>query len=683
VTTVATEVGQGKVTIVPDAAALETGLTQVFSGMGGKFSALGGLLGKKVDKGAAEQLGGSGSMLGGALGNVTGLMSKAGPWGMAAAAVTAATVGIGAGLYKLGDAFNKQYRQIARDTGATGVQLDKLKQSYRDVLSGTAASMGDVEKAIVEVQRYTGPAGVGLDALSHQFLTLSRITGTDVSTNVNAGIQVIERWNVAQKDASKAMDALFRASQLSGTSFSELSSSMQRYAPAFKDLGLNFNESAGMLATLNKEGMNTPKVLGGVMMGAAKLVAPLKALKPGATGLDIEFNKLATVAQTNLPRALQLTFDAIKGTHNQTEALALSTKLFSARAGGEMVTAIKSGRWNFQQFTKEINNSGGSIDDTAAKTATLGGTFAKLKNTTMVALAPIATAVNTGINKALIGAMNAITPLITAFGQWLPGAMKQAQPYLDAIGTVLGGIIKFDWTIWATEFKTAFKVIGDVFHILGPELKIVGDTLGFITDILTGKWSAAWQKVVDIPKEVGAAFKGFGKLLWDLIATPLTGLWSATNSLFRGMPSKILNAITGAFRGAGSWLYNMGRDIILGLVHGVESMAGSVVKSIKGILESPITLGKKILHIFSPSQVMHEMGQNLMLGLLNGINAVGPQIAPAVVGSVPSRLGSLGFGVNGAGAGPAVFIQEANFTGEADVELLMRKAAWAVQTRRA
>ena len=69
--------------------------------------------------------------------------------------------------------------------------------------------MGDVTTAITEVQRMTGTTGPALEGLSKQFITLSKISGTDLKGNVDAGSKALENWNLHGKDALTAMDQLF------------------------------------------------------------------------------------------------------------------------------------------------------------------------------------------------------------------------------------------------------------------------------------------------------------------------------------------------------------------------------------------------------------------------------------------------------------------------------------------
>jgi len=72
--------------------------------------------------------------------------------------------------------------------------------------------------------------------------------------------------------------------------------------------------------------------------------------------------------------------------------------------------------------------------------------------------------------------------------------------------------------------------------------------------------------------DVVAAFKG--------MAAGISASWAAAIAVIGAIPGKI----KGFFADAGSWLVQAGRNIIMGLVHGIESMIGAVASAIGGVV---------------------------------------------------------------------------------------------------
>lgn len=605
----ATEVGQGKVTVVPDTKPLEAGLTSVFSLLGGKFGKAGEIAGAKLDEGIAGQVGGSSKLLGTLMKGV----SAAGPWGIAIGAGVAAAAGVTTALYKVGTTFDNTYRTIQRNTGATGSDLKALEQSFRTVASGSAASFGQVVTAISEVQRYTGPTGAALNGLSSQFLTLSRITKTEVAGNVENGVHALEQWNIKTAQAKPAMDALFVGSQKSGVGFSELASEVTRFSPVMHTLGLNFNQSVAMLASFGKTGTSTQRIMMGLQMAASKLakeqgplgtsaqalskaqqnlsdvqerlsakmklsvtdhqllehaqlkvadaenkmgkagtspIANAERLKVAQQGLaDVQARlgakmqlsvtdhqalakaqeKVALAQQTmastgkDIPSALNAAIKSIKDAKTDTQALQIAANLFGTRGGPAMVQAIRSGKFNFEEMSKAIAGSNGAIERTAKQTATVGGAFGKLKNAAEVSIAPLGQAVSQGINKELILTMTKLTPVINSFAKDLPGAMTSVGNALKPLIPVFQNLFAIGQALFPYFVRYVKQVgveITDLWNISKPALKLLGDALAVITDLLTGKWGAAWDKVKALPGDLLNVLSKIPKILEDTILRP-------------------------------------------------------------------------------------------------------------------------------------------------------------------
>jgi hypothetical protein len=94
-------------------------------------------------------------------------------------------------------------------------------------------------------------------------------------------------------------------------------------------------------------------------------------------------------------------------------------------------------------------------------------------------------------------------------------------------------------------------------------------------------------------------------------------VWDAAMSYLAGLPGRMLSA---------------GRNIIDGLIHGIESAAADIpgiMRSLAGDVESYFT---DPLKIFSPSLVMYGHGWNIVQGAINGVKANAPQLLAAMRG---------------------------------------------------
>lgn len=102
-----------------------------------------------------------------------------------------------------------------------------------------------------------------------------------------------------------------------------------------------------------------------------------------------------------------------------------------------------------------------------------------------------------------------------------------------------------------------------------------------------------------------------------------------------------------------------GRNIIDGLIHGIESAAADIpgiMKSLAGDVESYFT---DPLKIFSPSRVMYEHGWNIVQGVINGVKANAPALLAAMrgLGGSVATGGLPGVaGAGGSGGPPSVHL---------------------------
>jgi TP901 family phage tail tape measure protein len=589
-----TEIGKGYVGVTAETKGLQSQLTSLGSTLGGKMgpvgAKLGNALGGSMGNALTEQLGPAS----GPVEKLSGMLSKAGPWGIAGAAAVSTAAAVGTALYKLGGDFGTQYRAIARGTGATGKDMESLKQTFKDVASNSAGSFSQVSEAIIGVQRYTGPLSKQLEGISGQFITLSRITGTDVKTNVEAGTKALEQWNIPQKEAPKALNELFTASQKTGVGFSDLASNVTRFAPQLRTMGYSFVDSTAMLAQFDKQGVNTPKIMAAMNLAANKLgkeqtganeavvkagesvtkyEAALKKAKPG-TAAYADAQKHLTDAQAaqktavadqakvqgqTLPAALAKSIDAIKGAKTDTEAMTLASETFGSRGAPSMMQAIRNGSLDFKELSKQVQGSGDSIHDTAERTKTLSGSFAKLRNKAKVAMEPLATGVFKGVNTGLIATMTGLSKAIDWMMVWFPKIAK-------VVSTVL-----------APSFAFVGQIITDMWHIAAPVFNIWKDAIGLVIDLLTGNWQGAWNRAKALVGDVMDYFKSIGKLLFDYVTWPFQILPGKVGESIRSFLDKVREIPTKVLDSLSTLGANVFNAILNGFSTAYDAVTGALV----------------------------------------------------------------------------------------------------------
>ena len=210
------------------------------------------------------------------------------------------------------------------------------------------------------------------------------------------------------------------------------------------------------------------------------------------------------------------------------------------------------------------------------------------------------------IKKAFSGVGSSIIKIGGDFASFGKTALK-------AVLGVIPGLLGFDVAEGATTLSTlalnaalTLGVIGALV-LVGVAIyemikhwktveKVVGDVVKFLKEVVV----EAFHGIVDAAKFLWKGVEEYFKLLkFEFVTLP--------------------KLILGWVGDAGKWLYNIGKDIVNGLIKGVESMfrdAGRVMLRLAGSLLGPF---KSILGIFSPSTVTTGLGQYVVQGLTNGI----------------------------------------------------------------
>jgi phage-related protein len=307
-----------------------------------------------------------------------------------------------------------------------------------------------------------------------------------------------------------------------------------------------------------------------------------------------------------------------------------------------------------------------------------------------VALQPMATTVFDSINTALIATMKGLTAFMES-------------PVLPEIGKAFG--VYFG--LMATSITDAWKIVEPIFAILIDTIKVV-------SDLLTGNWQGAWNAAGAVVSNFGKLLIAVPKAIYDNIMGPFIGALGLiggfpgrVGAALGALPAVVVGAFTSAFgavaagvEGAlgGLWsvvggipnrvkngigdayhiLYNAGADVVRGFIDGIGSLAGAVTAKIESVIKAPINAAKSLLHLGSPSKLFVGFGRDTMQGYINGLTSMQSAVGKAMNVALPTDLPTLTGGTTAAGArGPAVVIQHADFHDEADLEALLRKAAFA------
>ena len=420
------------------------------------------------------------------------------------------------GLYQLGKEFDVAYDAIRVGTGATGEQLEALKQDFKNVYSSVPTTMEDASKAVADFNTRLGLNGKELSELSKQAIAVSGMMKQDLNTTIQASSQAFKQWGIDSKDMGKSMDYVFKVAQSTGIGFNELMSSMKASGPAMQQLGFSFEQSAAMMGQMEKAGINTNEAL--------------KAMKKSVGVFAKE--------GYNASDGFKVYSEAIKNAKTETEAITLANEVFGMRAGTTMANAIRKGALSVDDFTKSLANSDETIMKALWDTADATEKSQMLTQQLQTAVEPLASDVFDLAAELIPILQNTLVPLI----QFL---IKHMNTLIPVIAGVVAGLGSFSiiqsvvtlMNLWkATTIATTLANGGLVAALKAVWVAMASNPIGWIAiaiGALIGVVVLLWQNW----DKITAAVKTFG----TTVASVLSTVWATVSNVFGQIGAFIKN----------------------------------------------------------------------------------------------------------------------------------------------
>ncbi len=614
--------------------------------------------------------------------------------------VTAPIVATGTAALKAWSEIDDAYDNIAAGTGATGDQLSKLQDSFDNVFSKVPSSAEDVSTSIADINTRFGFTGKALEDCSVSFLRFAKVNNIDVSSAIASVSKAINDAGIDSKDYGNVLDWLTSASQSSGLSVDVLANSLSQNGAQMRQLGFDTKDTIAFLATMEKNGVNTSTVLGGMKKAVQNFASEGKNAKEG----------------------LKETFDGIKNGSIDANA---AMDVFGKKAGTAIYQYVKEGKLNFEDLQKVVENSSGQLnasyeamkdplDESKVAMNNLKLAGAKLGDEIQKTLGPIfqeladllkdltswfkglndstkEMIVKVGMIVAAVGPLlvviGSIASHIASFmtmigellfniatGQGLIGGLIStlgglSAPLLVIIGMItatIGAIV----TLWneSEGFRNAVMDIGTqimgilqmIWSFLGPVIEMIKLALDTIVqEGIMPLWETFKEMIADVVTMVSWAFDIIGPIIDGIILAIGTLLLPVIQSILIVVTSAITGAI-GMFRGLFSSISEICQnvtlviqgiiDFIMGVFtgnwsrawQGVVDIFGGIFGTIGSLCKAPINA---IIGLLNGAIG----GINTMIDGLNKINVTVPDWVPAIGGK------SLGFNISHLGKIPYLF----------------------------
>jgi phage-related protein len=269
-----------------------------------------------------------------------------------------------------------------------------------------------------------------------------------------------------------------------------------------------------------------------------------------------------------------------------------------------------------------------------------GATLAGLVTT----VASFVVSLASGFVGALTAAYNAVVSVGGTIIAWFAGLPGKIGAAISALPGFLTGTVSSAIKSAAFAFGAG---IGTLISLAANAPGRIGSAIAGLAGSLAGAASRAWSAAknafsagvsgaISIARALPGRAAGAIAALPGQLRSIASSAWNSLKSAFssgvstaagiaRSLPGKVRSAVGSL----GGLLVSAGRDVVLGLAHGITGAVGAAVSAAVSVGKQVISGIKSTLKINSPSRVMITLGRYITQGLAKGLTGTLAQIKSA------------------------------------------------------
>ncbi len=501
--------------------------------------------------------------------------------------------------------------------------IDQLTASTQKYADKTVYDLSDIRNTTAQlaangVDNYANlaEAAGNLNAVAGGNADTFRSVGMVLTQTAGAGKLTTENWNQLADAIPGASGKLQEAMKKNGAYTGDFRDAMARgeitaeeFNKAVMDLGMTDAAKEAATSTQTIEGAMGNLEASVVNVGVqildsfkGPLTEAMSSLADGIGRLPAMFKGLALSAGPALSQI---------GKVSQ-ESFAPVGQIVS----GQLLPALRP----FMQACQNLGSAIMPVLNAAfqAFTPVLGSLVAKLTEVGTTILTTITPVIN---NMAAVvqAALPTVQAAFTTVALTIQGVIDAVFPYIqtvissvmnviNAIITTVLAAVQGNWDgVWAGIGNVITSVWNGIKASVSAAINAVLGVISSVMGSLTAYWTGVWNSV-----------KGLVSSAWNGITSAVSNGVDSVMNTVRGIGGKIKDA----FSGAGSWLLDAGKNIIMGLVNGIKNAIGSAVSAAKNAAANVVNAAKSALGIHSPSRVFRdEVGKMIPAGLGKGVEA--------------------------------------------------------------
>ena len=489
--------------------------------------------------------------------NISGVGEKLMP-------VTAGVVALGTAAVKTASDFDSAMSQVAAVSGATGDELEALRDKAREMGSKTKFSASEAAEAM----NYMAMAGWKTsDMLSgiEGIMNLAAASGEDLATTSDIVTDALTAFGLTASDSAHFADVLAAASSNANTNVSMMGETFKYAAPIAGSLGFSVEDTAEAIGLMANAGIKSTQAGTSLRTIMTNLTGKVKIC--GASIGEV------TIATTNADGSMRDLSDILADCRTAFGGLSESEKAAAAE------TLV--GKNAMSGFLALMNAAPADIDKLSSAIAKCDGTSQSMANTMQDNLAGQLTILKSQLEELAISFGELLVPIIRS-------VVSAIQGFVDKLNSMDEGTRKFILTIAAVvaALGPVLIVVGKVISAVGTIMTVVPKIAGVINTVKTAFaalnavmlanpiiliiaaiaalvaafiylwnncegfrqfWIDLWNSIKEAAVAAWEGIKSFFQSAWEAISTTAQTIWNGLKDFFSGLWEGIKGVFTSAW----------------------------------------------------------------------------------------------------------------------------------------
>lgn len=588
--------------------------------------------------------------------------------------------------------FDDSMSQVAAISGATGNDLERLRDLAKDLGATTRYSASQAADAMT----YLALAGYDTNQIlsaTPGMLNLAAAAGMDLATAADIVTDTMSGFQMSAERAGEAADIFAAASSKSNTNVEQLGEAMKYASSTANAAGMDLAQTAAILGVFADSGVK------GSMAGTT-FNAILRDMRNKAKDGAIAIGDMS-IALYNADGTMRdlgsIMADVEQATKNMTTAQrdAALSAVFGSEAMRGVNILLATGSERYKELEQAMYNSTGTSQK-MAKTMedNVAGTFRALKSQMEGIMIQI------GEQLAPI-LRDTIIPLLSSFGEkisnlikWFAGLDEGTKrtiitilgivaavgPVLVFLGKVAGAIGTMIGIF--TKLKTAWAAVTTVSNLFNASLLanpitwVIVGIMALIAAIVllwknwdtVSQWlSNSWEWIKKTAMNIFQGIADFFTGIWEGIKNVVTEVWGAITEFFINTWENIkqifnkaleaiknvINNVWNSVKNVTSTVWNGIVSVITGIVNGIKNAIGTAFNWIKNTITNVWNGVKNTTKSIWDSMVTIIKAPvngiisiiNGLIGALNKVKINIPKVPDWIPGIGGKGGGSIGFNI--------------------------------------